>query len=145
MNRSALTLRLSLISLMTIILAGCSDEITDNYEDLVIIDDQEVDDGDVVAAFVVPYNGLWLAIHRDDGGAPRMSSRPIGGILVDKDDNVNVQLHLDSAVTPGERLWGVLHVDDGIVGTFEYNGVDTTDRIYPREGETEPWDDFVVQ
>lgn len=135
------------LPLLAILFTGCPDDyFTDNYDTAVIIDDQELDgDGDIVVAFVIPYGGDWLAIHRDDNGAPNRTSRPIGGIKIDYERHVDFKVRLDSAVAPGERLWGVLHMDNGRYDTFEYDGTDTTDNILDDYYYTEPWDDFIVR
>jgi hypothetical protein len=148
MSKTLLNGLLYALPLLALPLGGCPGDIffTDNYETVVTVDDQEVDDnGDILIRYVTPYYGQWLAIHRDDNGAPSTAARPIGGIRIDVDRYENVKVRLDSAVAPGERLWAVMHIDNGIYDTFEYDGVDTTDHIYYDSYYGDAWDDFIVR
>ena len=142
-------LALLLAPLLGIALAGCPDDIyfTDNYETYVVVQDQTPDgDGDITIEWVYPYIGGWVAIHRDDNGAPSRRSRPIGGAQLEYDRSDNFKLRLDSAVAPGERLWAVIHNDYGTYGRFEYDGVDTTDNmVYDYYEMRDSWDDFIIR
>jgi hypothetical protein len=140
---------LLLLPLLAIILTGCPDVIDydDYYDGAVVVDDQEVDgDGDIVIRSIGSYGGEWLAIHRDDNGAPLMNVRPIGGILYEYDNRQNLKVRLDSAVSPGERLWAVLHADMNVYGRFDYGPGDSTDYVsYDYYSSSGPWDDFIVR
>ncbi|MCB9649693.1 MAG: hypothetical protein H6730_24305 [Deltaproteobacteria bacterium] len=73
----------------------------------------------VVVAKVVSAGPGFIAIHADDAGE-------IGGALayaaVPQGTSSDVQVILPRAATDGERLHAVLHVDDGVIGTWEFEG-----------------------
>lgn len=70
----------------------------------------------------------WLVIHNDDGTGNITLPGIIGKTWVNKGMNSNVMVHLDSMVqiTPGQKLFPMLHVDDP--GNNEYD--------FPENGDT---------
>ncbi len=68
----------------------------------------------------------WLALYSSGGnGEP---STLIGRAHVNRGSNGGVMVKMDTlaskAVDAGGKLWGVLHVDRGVEGTFEFPGTD---------------------
>jgi hypothetical protein len=60
-----------------------------------------------------------VVIHVDNNGAPG----PVAGwAFVDSGTTLNVMVALDQAVELTPVLWPMLHVDDGAVGTYEFDG-----------------------
>jgi hypothetical protein len=62
----------------------------------------------------------WIVIHTDLDGKP---GPVIGYAKVNQGINVNVKVTIDTAkATP--KLWAMLHIDAGVVGTYEFPGLD---------------------
>ena len=59
--------------------------------------------------------------HLDEGGKP---SKVIGHTAVKKGDNKNVAIALSENVPAGGKLWPMLHIDAGVIGTYEFPGAD---------------------
>jgi hypothetical protein len=78
-------------------------------------------DGTVTVASAVAIEQGWLAIHTDKDGAP--SSIVIGYSPVNPGVNTNVVVIID-LMHATSRLWAILHVDEGQVGTWEFPGPD---------------------
>jgi hypothetical protein len=84
------------------------------------VQDQNVLDGWVTIDHVTSEGPGFVVIHIDNGGRP-------GGVLgfrwVNPGENNNVRIKLDPAMaTPTTTLYAMLHVDDGEVGTYEFDG-----------------------
>ena len=68
----------------------------------------------------------WIALYADNGaGAP---GTLLGKTHVNAGENGAVSVALDTAaanaISPNAMLWGVLHIDRGVEGTFEFPGAD---------------------
>ncbi|MCR9152584.1 MAG: hypothetical protein NXI09_00625 [Bacteroidetes bacterium] len=66
----------------------------------------------------------WLVIHNDDGMGGIVLPGIIGKTQVSKGVNTNVQVQLDAGVTynPGQLLFPMLHLDNGQIGVYEFDG-----------------------
>lgn len=61
----------------------------------------------------------WLVVHIDNAGAPG----PVAGYAQLNDGvNLNVVVPLDQGVELTSTLWPMMHVDDGALGTYEFDG-----------------------
>ncbi len=86
----------------------------------ITVNDQNAMNGTVSIASVVAHEQGWLAINAEKNGAPGIV---IGYSPVKPGVNRNVVVIIDLLhATP--RLWAVLHVDKGQVGTWEFPGPD---------------------
>ncbi len=59
--------------------------------------------------------------HLDEGGKP---GKVIGQTAVKTGDTKDVKIKLSEAVAVGGKLWPMLHIDAGTVGTYEFPGAD---------------------
>jgi hypothetical protein len=80
--------------------------------------DQVMEHGEVSINRVVSEVPGWLVIHSDVEGAP---GPVLGYAPVKAGVNWNVRVKIRS---DGSRLWAMLHVDAGMVGTYEFPGPD---------------------
>ena len=84
---------------------------------IVAFDQQLTNDSIVVASAIIPSDG-WLVVHADNNGQPGpvLGSSPVGA-----GTNPAVMVALGSeGITP--VIWPMLHVDDGQIGTYEFDG-----------------------
>jgi plastocyanin len=81
---------------------------------------QDASDGVVVIPEVVSEGPGWIVIHADDDGAP---GPVIGFASVSDGINQNVEVDID-LVEATETLHAMLHIDEGVVGEFEFPGPD---------------------
>jgi uncharacterized surface protein with fasciclin (FAS1) repeats len=87
--------------------------------------DQPVVDGAVTIESVTSRGPGWLAIHADADGKP---GPVIGWTAVDDGENSEVVVEIDpAAATP--VLHAMLHVDEGVVGTYEFPGPDVPAQV----------------
>jgi len=94
----------------------------------------------VASATVRPLNGLilfdsvysdgpgWLVVHRDNGANAPVVPAVIGRLHLDSGLTTESAIMLDSVVGNGEKIWLMLHEDDGIVGAWEYEGASSPDQ-----------------
>ncbi len=71
----------------------------------------------------------WLVIHNDDGSGGITLPGIIGKTKVTKGTNLNVvvQLYDGTVITSGQKLFPMLHIDDNVVGEYEFDGVNGHD------------------
>src|ERR1043165_9310579 len=63
----------------------------------------------------------WIVAHLDEGGKP---GKVIGNTAVKKGESNNVVIKLSEDVPVGGKLWPMLHIDAGAIGTYEFPGPD---------------------
>lgn len=71
----------------------------------------------------------WLVVHNDDGTGNIVLPGIIGKTLVSKGMNTNVVVELDpnNTYTAGQKLFPMLHLDNGIIGQYEFDGAGPND------------------
>lgn len=92
---------------------------------------QVVSQNKLVVESVTVGQPSWLVVHRDDGTgttfvAPAIMSEPVA-IDAGTTENVEISLADGESLEDGERLWLMIHNDNGVVGSYEFgdvNGVD---------------------
>jgi LPXTG-motif cell wall-anchored protein len=89
--------------------------------DAVDVSDQPVKDGGITVASVTATIDGWIVAHLDDGGKP---GTVIGQTAVKAGENKNVVIKLGQDVPVGGKLWPMLHIDAGTIGTYEFPGPD---------------------
>ncbi|MFL5806953.1 MAG: hypothetical protein ACJ8CR_35145, partial [Roseiflexaceae bacterium] len=83
--------------------------------------DQAIVDGSINVATVSAGQDGWIVAHLDEGGKP---GKVIGHTAVKTGDNKDVKIKLDEDVPAGGKLWPMLHIDAGTIGTYEFPGAD---------------------
>lgn len=86
----------------------------------VTVSDQLIVNSKVTIAKVVSVGPGWMTIHADSNGAPGAG---IGQAAVSSGVNTNVAVEID-ATKATSTLYAMLHVDKGIIGTYEFPGAD---------------------
>ncbi len=89
--------------------------------DSVDVSDQAVANSSITVANVKANQDGWIVAHLDEGGAP---GKVLGQTAIKKGDNRNVAIKLSESVPAGGKLWPMLHIDAGTVGTYEFPGAD---------------------
>lgn len=89
--------------------------------DSVTAADQAISNGSVVVAEVNATQDGWIAVHIDQGGKP---GPVIGHAAAPKGKTSNLVVKLEQDVPVGGKLWPMLHVDAGKIGTYEFPGPD---------------------
>mgnify|MGYP000536508255 CR=1 FL=1 len=80
--------------------------------------DQRLTNDTAAVASTISAQGGWMVIHADNNGAP---GAVIGAWLLQPGTSPATRVLLDPAgVTP--ILWAMLHVDDGTLGVYEFDG-----------------------
>lgn len=85
------------------------------------VNDQPIVNSKVTVATVVSVGPGWLVIHADTNGAP---GADIGHVAVSDGENANVQVSVDTSKVTS-TLYAMLHIDAGVIGTYEFPGDDT--------------------
>jgi len=89
--------------------------------DAVEASDQAIENGSITVAKVTASKDGWIVAHLDEGGKP---GKVLGNTAVKAGDNTNVAIKLSEDVPVGGKLWPMLHVDAGTIGTYEFPGPD---------------------
>lgn len=82
--------------------------------------DQPVGSTVTVASVTAGQDG-WVVIHLDENNAP---GKVIGHTAIKKGNNKDVQVTLEASVAAGTKVWPMLHIDAGTIGTYEFPGPD---------------------
>jgi len=82
---------------------------------------QAVVDGSITVAGVTAGQDGWIVAHLDENGAP---GKVLGNTAIKKGDNKDVKIKLSQDVPVGGKLWPMLHIDAGAIGTYEFPGAD---------------------
>jgi len=83
--------------------------------------DQPIVDSSITVANVTAGQDGWIVAHLDEGGKP---GKVIGNTAVTKGENKDVKIKLSEDVPVGGKLWPMLHIDAGAIGTYEFPGPD---------------------
>jgi LPXTG-motif cell wall-anchored protein len=83
--------------------------------------DQAIVGGSITVANVTAGQDGWIVAHLDEGGKP---GKVIGNTAVKKGENKDVKIKLSEDVPVGGKLWPMLHIDAGTIGTYEFPGAD---------------------
>jgi len=83
--------------------------------------DQAIVDGSIVVASITAGQDGWIVAHVDENGAP---GKVIGQTAVKTGDSKDVKIKLSEDVPAGGKLWPMLHIDAGTIGTYEFPGPD---------------------
>lgn len=89
--------------------------------DTVEVTDQPLQNGSVTIQRIVATKAGWMAIHKDNGGKP---GPVIGYSAVKSGENTGVAVKLSENVPANGKLWAMLHIDAGTIGTYEFPGPD---------------------
>ena len=89
--------------------------------DAIDASDQPIVGGEITVAKVTAAQDGWIVAHLDEGGA---AGKVLGQTAVKKGDNANVKIKLSQDVPVGGKLWPMLHIDAGKIGTYEFPGPD---------------------
>jgi len=89
--------------------------------DAVTAADQAISNGSVTVAEVDATADGWIAVHIDQGGKP---GPVIGHAAAPKGKTSNLVVKLEQDVPVGGKLWPMLHIDAGKIGTYEFPGPD---------------------
>ncbi len=84
-------------------------------------DDQAAGSSIVVRKVVAGQDG-WVAVHVNT--TDNKPGAVIGVAPVKKGENDNVTVKLDPTPKAGDKLWPMLHIDAGTIGTYEFPGPD---------------------
>lgn len=120
--------------ILSLALVSCSDDDDDNPVLLptgsIVVDSEEmVEDGMLTINAVSMSNPGWVVIHRDNNGAPMVPEIISVPKMVEENTTSDVVIELKDGeeVEDGETLWVMLHTDDGVIGTYEFNGTNGLD------------------
>jgi plastocyanin len=83
--------------------------------------DQAIVDSSITVANVTAGQDGWIVAHLDEAGKP---GKVIGNTAVTKGENKDVKIKLSEDVPAGGKLWPMLHIDAGAIGTYEFPGPD---------------------
>jgi hypothetical protein len=107
---------IALVGLGSLTLAAQTSMVTP----MVVVQDQAIDDSRVVILKVMSATPGWIVIHADNAGRP---GPVIGYAAVREGENLNVVVAIDAKrATP--VLYAMLHVDAGVIGSYEFPGAD---------------------
>ncbi|MBO6522805.1 MAG: hypothetical protein JJ971_03185 [Balneolaceae bacterium] len=76
----------------------------------------------MISGVTAPQDG-WIVIHRSNSNndGPLVPDI-IGKAQVSEGENTSVAIQLEEGVSNNEKLWAMLHIDDGTIGEYEFDG-----------------------
>ncbi len=86
------------------------------------VDDQPLTNNTVNVSEVYAAQDGWVVVHLDNNNAP---GKVIGHTAVKKGESKDLKIMLDEPVSAGTKVWPMLHIDAGQIGTYEFPGADT--------------------
>ncbi len=90
-----------------------------SFEPAVMVMDQVAAPVDQVRVESALLDGAgWIVIHADDGGPGPV----IGKLALNHGLNEGLIVQLDRPVVSGQTLYAMLHTDDGVLGSYEFDG-----------------------
>jgi predicted lipoprotein with Yx(FWY)xxD motif len=92
-----------------------------NSAQMIKVSDQPLNRGAIVVDEVITAEPAWVVIYTTN--ASGQPDQPIGHTAVKPGDNRNVKVDLDASKVTG-TLYAQIHVDKGVIGTFEFPGPD---------------------
>lgn len=120
-----------LLMILGLGVTSCSDDEDDNIDPVIaptgslVVENQMLQDDMLTISNISMSNDGWVVIHRDngDGGpvVPEIISVP-QMVEAGESMDITVELKEGEEVEDGEVLWAMLHTDDGVIGTYEFNG-----------------------
>ena len=94
--------------------------------DAVVARDQALAaDGSVMIESVTASQDGWVVIHESNADGTVKVPDIIGKVAVKAGTTQNVSIKLDKQVSDMAKLWPMLHIDAGQIGTYEFPGADT--------------------
>ena len=89
----------------------------------------------------------FVVIHRDTGSDAPVVPASIGHGQIYLGTNNNLSITLDSgeAVTSGEKIWAMVHIDNGTIGSYDFDGTASSDDPPVIEGGNIVMVQFTVQ
>tara|TARA_Y100001935_G_scaffold239088_1_gene226418 strand:+ start:168667 stop:170172 length:1506 start_codon:yes stop_codon:yes gene_type:complete len=120
--------KLLVIMLATVFTVTACDDNAANQDEMtmpeIIVSDQGTMNGNMVTiSNVTATQDGWIVIHRSaNSGSGPMVPDIIGKAMVNEGENQNVTIQLTEGVSNDETLWAMLHIDDGTIGEYEFNG-----------------------
>lgn len=90
----------------------------------ITVNNQPVMNNTITIAEVKAATDGWLVVHNDDGNGGIVLPDIIGKVMVSEGITQNVEITLDSTntYTSGQKLFPMLHLDNGVIGTYEFDG-----------------------
>lgn len=85
------------------------------------VKDQAIVNSSITVPSVSAAADGWIVAHLDEGGKP---GKVLGQTAVKAGANANVVIKLSESVPVDGKLWPMLHVDAGTIGTYEFPGPD---------------------
>lgn len=85
------------------------------------VKDQPIVNSSITVPSVSAAADGWIVAHLDEGGKP---GKVLGQTAVKAGANANVVIKLSESVPVDGKLWPMLHVDAGTIGTYEFPGPD---------------------
>src|SRR5262249_26813339 len=85
------------------------------------VDDQAIKDGTLIIAEVNASQAGWIAVHTDKDGKP---GPVIGHAAAPKGETYKIAVKLGQPVAAGDKLWPMLHIDAGKIGTYGFPAPD---------------------
>lgn len=131
-NKSNL-LMLVCLSILTFTSCNNDDDSIETMDPLTgsfMASDQTVMNGMITVSEVNMSEDGWIVVHRDNGNGGPMVPEIISipePVSEGMSSNVTIQLADGEEVSDGETLWIMLHTDNGIIGSYEFNGTNGLD------------------
>jgi hypothetical protein len=95
----------------------------------VVAEDQAVEDGTLTISETMTGQIGFVVLHRDTGNDSPVVPASIGRGQVYTGQNTDLDIELNDGETleSGEKVWAMLHIDNGTIGSYDFDGSEGSD------------------
>lgn len=88
------------------------------------VSDQAVDNGSITISETLAGQIGFVVLHRDTGNDTPVVPASIGNgqVYVGQNSDLVIQLNDGETLETGEKVWAMLHIDNGTIGSYDFDG-----------------------
>ncbi len=121
MKKVNVLMALALVAMLAAAIVGGGHSYAQGATPSVTANDQPAGSTLTVAKVVAAQDG-WITVHANT--ADNKPGDQLGHTLVKAGENANVVVNLSPTPKAGDKVWPMLHIDAGVIGTYEFPGAD---------------------
>ncbi len=90
----------------------------------VVVEDQAVENGTLTISEALANNIGFVVLHRDTGSDAPVVPASIGHgqVYIGKNADLQISLDEDETLKSGDKVWAMLHIDNGTIGSYDFDG-----------------------
>ena len=95
----------------------------------ITVNDQAVDNGNITISETMASQIGFVVLHRDTGNDAPVVPASIGHgqVYAGQNTDLVIELNEDETLESGEKVWAMLHIDNGTIGSYDFDGSQGSD------------------